>query len=224
METETLKFIILLFVIASISLYTERKIVVKELEETENNADIRKGRLIWTILFIIGLTGIIAMRILFRSVETVRLLFLFYVFLYSSLIGLVDAFSHNYYLEMLPGLILFIPIGCFTWGFSEAICGLLAGFCVGLIMSLTEYLFFRKLTYGSGDTVYGAAASALIGFGFSMSYWMIFCLILLISAAVHIFYVRTILKQNLEENRFIPLLPWFALATTGFYAFLIINY
>ena len=147
METETLKFIILLFVIASISLYTGRKIVVKELEETENNADIRKGRLIWTILFIIGLTGIIAMRILFRSVETVRLLFLFYVFLYSSLIGLVDAFSHNYYLEMLPGLILFIPIGCFTWGFSEAICGLLAGFCVGLIMSLTEYLFFRKLTW-----------------------------------------------------------------------------
>lgn len=219
-----LKFIISLFVMAAILFPLGRKTVVKELEETENSADIRKGRIIWIFFFIIGFAGINTVRVLFRSVQTVRLLFLFYVFLYSSLVGLVDVFSHNYYLEMLLGLLLFIPIGCFTWGFSEAMCGLLAGFCIGFIISLTEYMFFRKLTYGGGDTVYGAAASALIGFRFSMYYWLIFCLIILIAAAVHIFYVRIILKQNLEENRFVPLLPWFSLLTTVFYAFQIINF
>ena len=224
MEPETLKYLLLLFLTEAVFLLSGRKTVEKELAETEDSTGIRKGRIIWTVLSTVGFFGIIIFRVLFKNVLISRLLFLFYVFQYSSLIALVDVFSHNYYLEMLPGLLLFVPIGWFTRGFTDAMCGLLSGLCIGFIMALTEYLFFRKLTYGGGDMVYGAAASALIGFGSVTAYWLIFCLVIITAAAVHIFYIRIIRKQNLKENRMAPLLPWFALLTTGFYAFLIIRF
>jgi hypothetical protein len=152
-----------------------------------------------------------------------RLFFLLYVFLYSSLIGLVDLFSHNYYLEMLPGLLLFIPIGCITWGMTDALAGLLAGICVGCILAITEWLFFRRLSYGGGDTVYGAAASALIGYSNFIPYWGCFTLILILAAAVHIILVKVIRKQSLADNKFVPLLPWFSVLTTLLYAIRITN-
>ena len=152
-----------------------------------------------------------------------RLFFLLYVFLYSSLIGLVDLFSHNYYLEMLPGLLLFIPIGCITWGMTDALAGLLAGTCVGCILAITEWLFFRRLSYGGGDTVYGAAASALIGYSNFIPYWGSFTLILILAAAFHIISVKVIRKQSLADNKFVPLLPWFSVLTTLLYAIRITN-
>ena len=149
--------------------------------------------------------------------------FFFYVFLYSSLIGIVDLYSHNFYLEMLPGLLLFIPIGCVTWGMRDALAGLLAGICIGCMLAITEWLFFRRLSYGGGDTVYGAAASALIGYSNWILYWGSFTLILIIAAAVHVISVRAVRKQKISDNKFIPLLPWFSVLTTILYTVLITN-
>ena len=41
--------------------------------------------------------------------------------------------------------------------------------------------------------------------------------ILLIGAAVHVIYVKAVMKQTLEENRFVPLLPWLSLLTVCVY-------
>ena len=218
----------LLFTVTSIGMtaaafFIGRKIVFTELKQTEDDKICRKGRIIWTLVCFAGFAGV---SILFSSRKAIpieRLFFLLYVFLYSSLIGLVDLFSHNYYLEMLPGLLLFIPIGCITWGMTDALAGLLAGICVGCILAITEWLFFRRLTYGGGDTVYGAAASALIGYSNFVLYWGSFILILILAAAVHVISVKVFRKQRLADNKFVPLLPWFAILTTLLYTIRMTN-
>ncbi len=200
-----------------------RKTVFNELKQTEDDEICQKGRAIWTPVCITGFAGVSILFAFCRTIPLERLFFLLYVFLYSSLIGLVDFYSHNYYLEMLPGLLLFIPIGCITWGIADGLCGLLAGICLGFILAFTEWLFFRRLSYGGGDTVYGAAASALVGYSNFFLYWGFFTLILIIAAAVHVIFVRTVRKQSIEKNKFVPLLPWFSFMTTFFYAVLITN-
>ena len=218
----------LLFYIVSIgmtaaALFFGRVTVSAELKQTEDDAVCRKGRSIWTFICAAGFAGIMFLYFFRRAIPMERLFFLLYVFLYSSLIGLVDLFSHNYYLEMLPGLLLFIPIGCVTWGMADGLAGLLAGICVGSILAVTEWLFFRRVSYGGGDTVYGAAASAIIGYSNSFLYWGSFTLILVLAASVHVILVKAIRKQKLSDNRFIPLLPWFSILTTVLYAVRIIN-
>ena len=89
-------------------------------------------------------------------------------------------------------------------------------------MWVTEWLFFRRVSYGGGDTVYGVAASALIGYSNSFLYWGSFTLILVLAAAVHVILVKAVRKQKLSDNRFIPLLPWFSILTTVLYAVRII--
>ena len=211
----------LLSAFSAVFIFAGRLTVSNELKQTETDAVCIRGRMIWTILAAAGTAGTAVSFLIFRQIPPFRLFFLYYVFLYSSLIGIVDFYSHNYYLEMLPWLLPFILLGCITWGVTDALFGLLAGGCIGTVLALTEWLFFRKLSYGGGDTVYGAAASALIGYRNFISYWTAFRLILLAAAAVHIISVRLIRKQSLEENRFVPLLPWFSILTTVFYAFLI---
>ena len=216
----------LLFHIVSIgmtaaSLIFGRKAVFSELRQTEDEDICRKGRSIWTLICAAGFAGIMFLFYSRKAITMWRLLFLLYVFLYSSFIGLVDLYTHNYYLETLPGLLLFIPIGCITWGMTDALAGLLAGICVGFILAITEWLFFRRLSYGGGDTVYGAAASALVGYPNLFLYWGSFALILILAAIVHIVNVKAIRKQSLPDNRFVPLLPWFSILTTIFFAILI---
>lgn len=218
----------MLFSIVSIgmtaaALFFGRKTVSAELKETEDDEICRKGRSIWILLCAAGFAGIMFLFYSRRAFPMERLLFLLYVFLYSSLIGLVDLYSHNYYLEMLPGLLAFIPIGCITWGMTDSLAGLLAGICAGSILAVTEWLFFRRVSYGGGDTVYGAMASALIGYSNCYLYWGCFALILVLAAAVHVILVKAVRKQKLSDNRFIPLLPWFSILTTILYAVLIVN-
>ena len=216
-------YVLLLTMMAAGFLFLGRKTVYSELKETEGPGICIKGRKIWTILCPAGYAGVLYLFFRFgSSVPAERFLFLIYVYQYSLLVGLVDSFSHNYYLEMLPGLILFIPAGCLTWGFTDAMCGLLAGICCGGAIALTEWLMFRKLSYGGGDAVYGAAASCLAGYSNLTLYWILFAVILLIGAAVHVIYVKAVMKQKIEENRFVPLLPWLSLLTVCFYAFSIL--
>ena len=120
-------------------------------------------------------------------------------------------------------MILFIPIGCITWGMTACLAGLLAGICVGSILAVSEWIFFRRVSYGGGDTVYGAMASALIGYSNFCLYWGCFTLILVLAAAVHVILVKAVRKQKLSDNRFVPLLPWFSILTTVLYAVQIIN-
>ena len=223
MVSENLFFTVISIGITAAAFFIGRNTVFNELRQTENDKICGKGRIIWTLICIAGFAGISILFASRRGIPMERLLFLLYVFLYSSLIGLVDLFSHNYYLEMLPGLLLFIPIGCITWGMTDALAGLLAGICVGCILAITEWLFFRRLSYGGGDTVYGAAASALIGYSNFFLYWGSFTLILILAAAVHVISVKVIRKQSLGDNIFVPLLPWFSILTTFFYAIRIIN-
>ena len=216
----------LLFTIISIGMtvaafFIGRKIVFSELKQTEDEETCKKGRNIWSLVCIAGFAGVSVLFYSRMSISMERLFLLLYVFLYSSLIGLVDYFTRNYYLEMLPGLLLFIPIGCITWGMTDALAGLLAGICVSCVLAITEWLFFRRLSYGGGDTVYGAAASCLIGYSNSSLYWGSFTLLLILAAAVHVIFVKTIRKQSLEDNKFVPLLPWFSILTTVLYAILI---
>ena len=223
MVRDKLLFIVFSFGMSAAAFIVGRKIVYTELKQTENEEICKKGRIIWTLVCIAGFIGVSGL-FYFREVTHMdRLIFLLYMFLYCSLIGIVDLFSHNYYLEMLPGLLLFIPIGCITWGLTEGICGLVVGICIGCILAMTEWLFFNKLSYGGGDTVYGAGASALIGYSNLCLYWGIFALILIFAGLVHIIYVKVILRQNLKDNKFIPLLPWFSFLTVILYAILIIN-
>ncbi len=220
MVSGNLLFTVFSIGMTAVAFFTGRKTVFTELKQTEDDKICRKGRIIWTLVCSAGFAGV---SILFSSRKAIpmeRLFFLLYVFLYSSLIGLVDLFSHNFYLEMLPGLLLFIPIGCFTWGMTDALAGLFAGICIGFILSVTEWLFFRRLSYGGGDTVYGAAASALIGYSNFILYWGSFTLILILAAAVHVISVKAIRKQSLADNKFVPLLPWFSILTTILYALL----
>ena len=112
---------------------------------------------------------------------------------------------------------------CITWGKTESLIGLLAGICFASILAVTEWLFFRRMSYGGGDIVYGAAASALVGYSNYCLYWGSFALILVIAAAVHVISVKIIHKQRLTNNIFVPLLPWFSILTVILYAFLIIN-
>ena len=223
MVKTSLLFFVFSLSLAAISLYFGRQVVSNELKLTENEAGCIKGTKIWSYLCIIGFLSISALFIIFRPVRWERYIFLFYVFLYSAVIGLVDLFSHNYYLEMLPGLLLFIPIGIITWGATGCLFGLLAGICIGIIMALTEWLFFRKISYGGGDTVYGAAAGALVGYSNINLYWELFILILIIAGAVHIVYIRLLRKQTLEENKFVPLLPWLSILTTTLYGYFVVN-
>ncbi len=223
MVRENLFFTVIAFGMSAASFFIGRNTVFNELRQTENDKICGKGRIIWTLVCIAGFAGISILFSSRRGIPTERLFFLLYVFLYSSHIGLVDLFSHNYYLEMLPGLLLFIPIGCITWGMTDALAGLLAGICVGCILAITEWLFFRRLSYGGGDTVYGAAASALIGYSHFILYWGSFILILILAAAVHVISVKVIRKQSLVDNKFVPLLPWFSILTTFFYAIRITN-
>ena len=220
---EDLLFTFVSIGMTAVGFFIGRKIVFTELKQTEDDEICRKGRIIWTLVCIAGFAGVSILFYSRKSIPLEKLFFLLYVFLYSSLIGLVDLFSHNYYLEMLPGLLLFIPIGCITWGMTDALAGLLAGICVGCILAITEWLFFRRLSYGGGDTVYGAAASALIGYSNFIPYWGCFTLILILAAAVHIISVKVIRKQSLADNKFVPLLPWFSILTVILYAILIIN-
>ena len=211
-------WVLMFTIMAAGFLFFGRKTVFSELKETEGPGTCIKGRKIWTFLCQAGYAGILYLYFRFgSSVPAERFLFLLYVYQYSLLVGLVDSFSHNYYLEMLPGLVLFILFGCLTWGFQDAICGLLAGICCGGVIALTEWLMFRKLSYGGGDAVYGAAASCLAGYSNLTVYWILFAVILLIGAAVHVIYVKAVMKQTLEENRFVPLLPWLSLLTVCVY-------
>ena len=94
----------LLFYIVSIgmtaaALFFGRETVSAELKQTEDDAVCRKGRSIWTFICAAGFAGIMFLYFFRRAIPMERLFFLLYVFLYSSLIGLVDLFSHNYYLE-----------------------------------------------------------------------------------------------------------------------------
>ena len=217
-----------LFYIVSIgmtaaALFLGGKIVSDELKQTEDEDICRKSKFIWTFICAAGLAGIMSLFFFSKTIPMERLFFLLYVFLYSSLIGIVDLYSHNYYLEMLPGLLLFIPIGCISWGMTESLIGLLAGICFGSILAVMEWLFFRRMSYGGGDTVYGTAASALIGYSNFIPYWGCFTLILILAAAVHIISVKVIRKQSLADNKFVPLLPWFSILTVILYAILIIN-
>ena len=223
MVRENLFFTVIAIGMSAASLFIGRNTIFNELRQTENDKICGKSRIIWTLVCIAGFAGISILFSSRREIPTERLFFLLYVFLYSSHIGLVDLFSHNYYLEMLPGLLLFIPIGCITWGMTDALAGLLAGICVGCILAITEWLFFRRLSYGGGDTVYGAAASALIGYSYFILYWGCFTLILILAAAVHVISVKVIRKQSLGDNIFVPLLPWFSILTTFFYAIRITN-
>ncbi len=223
MVRNTLFFYTVSIGMTSAALFFGRKTVSAELSQTEDEAICRKGRSIWTLLCAAGFAGIMFLFYSRRVIPMERLLFLLYVFLYSSLIGIVDLYSHNYYLEMFPGLLVFIPIGCITWGMTDSLAGLLAGICVGSILAVTEWLFFRRVSYGGGDTVYGAAASALIGYSNFCLYWGCFTLILVLAAAVHVILVKAIRKQKLSDNRFVPLLPWFSILTTILYAVLITN-
>ena len=127
-----------------LALLTGRKTVFTELKQTEDEGTCKKGRNIWTLACIAGLAGVSGLFFFRKSIPTERLFFLLYVFLYSFIIGIVDMYSHNYYFEMLPGLLLFIPIGCVTWGMTDALAGLLAGICAGCILAMTEWLFFRR--------------------------------------------------------------------------------
>ena len=223
MVSENLLFIVISIGMTAAAFFIGRKTVFNELKQTEDDKICRKSRIIWTLVCIAGFAGVSILFSFCRTIPMERLFFLLYVFLYSSLIGLVDLFSHNYYLEMLPGLLLFIPIGCITWGMTDALAGLLAGICVGCILAITEWLLFRRLSYGGGDTVYGAMASALIGYSNCYLYWGCFALILVLAAAVHVILVKAVRKQKLSDNRFIPLLPWFSILTTILYAVLIVN-
>ena len=223
MVSENLFFTVISIGMTAAAFFIGRKTVFTELKQTEDDKICRKSRIIWTLVCFVGFAGVSILFSFCRTIPMERLFFLLYVFLYSSLIGLVDLFSHNYYLEMLPGLLLFIPIGCVTWGMKDALAGLLAGICVGCNFAIIEWLFFRKLSYGGGDTVYGAAASALIGYSNFIPYWGCFTLILILAAAVHIISVKVIRKQSLADNKFVPLLPWFSILTTFFYAIRITN-
>ena len=218
-----LLFLIVSFGMTAAAFLTGRKAVFTELKQTEDEDTCIKGRFIWALICIAGFDGISIMFFSCRSIPMERLFFLLYVFLYSSFIGLVDTYTHNYYLEMLPGLLLFIPIGCTTWGIADSLGGLLAGICAGCILAVTEWVFFRKFSYGGGDTVYGAAATALIGYSNFLLFWGSFTLILILAAAVHVISVKTIRKQSLADNRFVPLLPWFSLLTIFLYAIFIIK-
>ena len=221
MVSENLLFTVISIGMTAAAFFIGRKTVFTELKQTEDDKICRKSRIIWTLVCFVGFAGVSILFSFCRTIPMERLFFLLYVFLYSSLIGLVDLFSHNYYLEMLPGLFLFIPIGCITWGMTDALAGLLAGICIGFILAITEWLLFRGLSYGGGDTVYGAAASALIGYSHFFLYWGIFSLILIIAGFVHILFVKVVLRQSIEDNRFVPLLPWFSIMTVILYAILI---
>ena len=223
MVRENLFFTVIAIGMSAASFFIGRNTVFNELRQTENDKICGKGRIIWTLVCIAGFAGVSILFSFCRTIPMERLFFLLYVFLYSSLIGLVDLFSHNFYLEMLPGLLLFIPIGCVTCGMADGLAGLLAGICVGSILAVTEWLFFRRVSYGGGDTVYGAAASALIGYSNSFLYWGSFTLILVLAAAVHVILVKAVRKQKLSDNRFVPLLPWFSILTTVLYAVRFIN-
>lgn len=221
MVREDLLFTIVSIGMTAASFFIGKKTVFTELNQTEDEVICKKGSILWMLICIAGLAGI---SFLFYSHETIpleRLFFLLYVFLYSSIIGIVDMYSHNYYLEMIPGLLLFIPIGCLTWGMTDALTGLLAGICIGCMLAITEWLFFRRLSYGGGDTVYGAAASALIGYSNFSLYWGCFTMILVLAAAVHVILVKVVRKESLNDNKFVPLLPWFSILTTILYAILI---
>ena len=223
MVRENLFFTVISIGITIAAIFLGRETVFTELRQTEDDKICRKGRIIWTLVCFAGFACISILFSFCRTIPMERLFFLLYVFLYSSLIGLVDLFSHNYYLEMLPGLLLFIPIGCITWGMTDALAGLLSGICVGCILAINEWFFLRKLSYGGGDTVYGAAASALIGYSNFFLYWGSFTLILILAAAVHVISVKVIRKQSLADNKSVPLLPWFSILTTFFYAIQITN-
>ena len=135
----------LLSAFSAVFIFAGRLTVSNELKQTETDAVCIRGRMIWTILAAAGTAGTAVSFLIFRQIPPFRLFFLYYVFLYSSLIGIVDFYSHNYYLEMLPWLLPFILLGCITWGVTDALFGLLAGGCIGTVLALTEWLFFRKL-------------------------------------------------------------------------------
>ena len=196
------------------------KIIEGELMQTENERRCMSGRRIWKVG---GVCIYAALNFVYIAsgmyIPAERFLSLGYVLLYSFFIGIVDAFSHNYYLEMLPGLLLFIPVGCMTNGIADTVAGLLAGICLGIIAAFMEWLFFQRISCGSGDAVFCSVSSALIGYGNLTSYWLLLALVLLIAAILHIVYVKAVKKQALSNNRFVPLLPWFSLVTAGYYAF-----
>ena len=220
MTPDTVFFFIILMGLTAVMTAAGRKIIFGELKETEDESTCRKGKTLWTILCLSGFIVVSVLYILLgNSVPSERLLFLFYVYQYSTFISLVDSFSHNFYLEMLPGLFVFIPVGCFTWGVPDAVCGMLAGISLGFIYAAIEWFALRKLSYGGGDAVYAAAASCLIGYSNILCYCVLLTALLVIAGAVHIFYVKAVRKQTIMENRFVPLLPWISLLTTCIYGF-----
>ena len=195
------------------------KIIAGELEQTENERRCLRGRRIWKTGGLIGLAILLASVSVYGvKVPARQFLFLLYILLYCFLIGIVDAFSHNYYLEMLPGLLLFIPIGCITNGIQDSLLGLLAGTCLGCVAALSEWFFFRKTSCGGGDAIFCAASSALIGYENLLFYWFLLASIMLIASILHVVFGKAVKKQSLTENRFVPLLPWFSILTAGYYA------
>ncbi len=190
----------------------------KELEDAGKDAQVRKtaGKL-WTCCAAITV-GMISACYFFTDANSVdsRLFFCVYLFLFSTLVSLVDVYTHSLYVELLPGLLAFPVIGYISNGFCHMAYGLAAGLCLNVLLVAAERALTGKVTYGFGDLLFGVAASALVTFDYFFVYWF------LVAVVFCVYFIVLLIKKKIQKRRLgagemVPLLPALSLSACLIY-------
>lgn len=204
---------VLLFFLSTVLLflaafYFGKKLVFNEVAYgTGNDTKAKKSEKIWKYYCVLSVLLICFIASVHPGFAFHTLFFLHYIILLSGLISIVDVFTHNLYLEQLPLLLFFIPIGCISFGIQNSVYGLLAGLCLNGAIVLLELILRGRKSYGGGDFMFGTLSSALIGIQYVYYYWII------VSFFMIVWFIFFLVKDSIThrrlhfENRMVPLLP-----------------
>lgn len=207
----------LIFILTLLALFFGEKILVSELHESDYE-NTGKPVMVWRFLCFLSMTVVTAMSFhfihYFRIYEVVMLL---YVFLYCSLVAIVDYCTHDYYVELMYGAALFPVFGIFSFDIIDAFLGMIAGFCISLLIVCLERICTGDISYGGGDIVFGVAALGLLGFNYTNFFWMLFAVLAFVYA-ITIIGVTMVKYHHFEKSAKVALLPVFCISTSVLFA------
>lgn len=204
METN-LFFLFSSFFIFSAGLILGGKFLITK-ELFEFGIDKKKIKTALNIWFLGALFIVIFFSLYFYKHNISAAFILIYIFHYSFFISIIDFYTHSIYIETLPGLIPFLFIGYYTFGFKPVLYGVIGGIVINSFFVLMELFISGEKSYGFGDFVFSTAASGLVSWYFFLQYWTVSALLMFICFIAIITCIK-IKGKKLTKGEFIPLLP-----------------
>ena len=141
-----------------------------------------------------------------RYFTTLDGIFIICIFLYSLYVGLIDNYTHNYYIETGLLLIVFPLAGWYYFGLKCMLFGAMAGMCICLFLVILEYLVQRKVTLGFADILFLTLGNSLVGITHTELYWGTIALGATLTAIFTLLDYKSKHKE-ITNDTFIPILP-----------------